>query len=322
MRVGSILKNRVTSPLKGLFNDISHKYVRLGFARFFASLFNGTKFSNYFYRKKHDIILNELKKELGDVLDRFKSHTGDVSYNENAPIWISWLQGYDSAPPLVKKCIDNIKKSTTHPVNLITLENMSDYVQLPDYIVKKFKEGKIINAQFADILRMTLLSEYGGLWIDATIFIPNGIPESVFQGEFYTCKRKPVQSGYVSDYKWTTFLIGCQKGCVIADTVKELFFEYLKRRDYLVDYFLFDYFLYLTYENIPHAKELIDNLPYNNSKIEELQGMMNMPFNEEEYKKLIEAEDTIFYKLSWRMPFDKCTSSGEQTFFDFFLNNA
>lgn len=320
MRVSSILKNRVSLPFKVLVNDISNKEVKLGFVRFFTSLLKGIKISNYLQKKQQNIILNELKKEFGDILEKFKGYNYNAVYDATAPVWISWLQGYDSAPDIVKKCVKSIQNSTNHPVNLIDLKNIQTYLDLPPYIMEKYKKGIITNAQFSDILRMSLLSEYGGLWIDATVFIPDVIPEPVFENEFYTCKREPRQTGYISGYRWTSFINGCQKGCIVQKIMKELFFEYWKRKNYLIDYLLVDYFMFLVYDNIPSAKYLIDNLPYNNSKVEDFQNVMNMEFNNDDYKRIIEAEDTIFYKLSWRMDFSKYTDDGSQTFFGYFMD--
>ena len=90
----------------------------------------------------------------------------------NGNIWIFWWQGYDTAPLLVKKCIDSIiKNAGNHPVILITKENWKNYADIPDYIIEKVEKGIITLTHFSDILRMSLVSEHGGLWLDATIFV-------------------------------------------------------------------------------------------------------------------------------------------------------
>ena len=55
-------------------------------------------------------------------------------------------------------------------LHLITYENYSDYVELPDYVVEKHKNGTISRAHFSDVLRFSLLKTYGGMWIDSTAF--------------------------------------------------------------------------------------------------------------------------------------------------------
>lgn len=320
MRIVSLFKNRVILPFNILFQSLSHKEAILGFIGFFAVAFKGVHVFDNLYKKKNKIILERLKKEFDYVIDEFKEYSFDTEYDENAPVWVSWMQGYDKAPDIVKKCIDSIKASTKHPVYIVTSENLNEYADIPDYISEKYASGIITNAQFSDILRMSLLSKHGGIWIDATVFAPKKLPESIFEGEFYTCKRKQRECAYVSQYRWTSFINGGQKGCVVQQAMNRLFSEYWRKKDYLIDYLLVDYFMCLVYENIPKAKKLIDELDYNNSKVDDLQEIMNLKFDKNTYDDIISAQDTYFYKLSWRMDFAEKTSDGEQTFFGYFMN--
>ncbi len=318
----SIIKNRIISPIHTLTYEFKHKQYKLGVVRLLASVFRGSPLGNYFNQQIHNNIITQLENEFSYVLEKYKNYSGDCKYDKNAPVWVSWMQGYDNAPEIVKKCIDSIKHSTTHPVHIVTLENLYSFYEFPDYIMDKYRESIISNAQFSDILRMTLLSEYGGIWIDSTIFIPNKLPEDIFKNEFYTCKREPVACGYVSNYMWTSFLNGCQKNCIIQKVNKELFYEYWKKKDYLIDYLLVDYFMMVVYRNLPYAQKLINELPYNNPQIEELQNRMSSPFDNADYNNLINNSDTIFFKLSWRMKFDKFTKENKQTYFGYFLGNV
>lgn len=319
MKIFSVLKNRLISPVKTMFKEFGNRQFKLGVTRFLSAVFKDSGIGNHFGKKVQSIIISQLEQEFSYVLNKYKDYRGDCEYDEQSPVWVSWMQGFDNAPDVVKKCIESIKNSTKHPVNIVTEDNLMSFYDFPEYIMQKYRKGIISKAQFSDILRMTLLSEYGGLWIDATIFIPEKLPEEIFEYEFYTCKRKPVVSGYVSNYMWTSFLNGCQKNCVVQKVNRELFYEYWKKNNYLIDYLLVDYFMMIVYRNIPYAKQLIDNVPYNNSKIEELQSRMSLPFNQKDYDELIHNGDTSLFKLSWRMPFDKTTKSGEKTYFGKFI---
>ncbi len=46
-----------------------------------------------------------------------------------------------------------------------------------------------------------------------------------------------------------------------------IFLSYWKKYDTLVDYFLIDIFISIGYENINLIKEMIDKVPYNNSRL-------------------------------------------------------
>lgn len=321
MRIATILKNRVTSPLKVMFQDIKNGQFKIGITRFLVSVFRGTKISYFLSQKIHNMIIKKLEKDFLYVLDKYSDYLVKCEYDAKSPIWVCWMQGYDNAPIIVKKCIDSIRISTNHPVHIITKDNIDTFIQLPDYIMEKYNKQIITNAQFSDILRMCLLSQYGGLWIDATIFIPGKLPEKIFQYQFYTCKRKPQKSGYVSNYMWTSFLNGCQKNCIVQKVVNDLFLAYWEKYDYLIDYLLVDYFMMLVYRNLPKAKDLIDNVPYNNLLVEELQNRMSMSFNKEDYDNLLYNSGTFLFKLSWRMKFEEKTVDGNTTYFAKFLEN-
>ena len=320
MRVISIVQNRISKPVKKLFIDINHGYVKLGFSRCMSSVFKGSGFGDRFEKNVHEIILEKLNNDYGYVLEKYKNYKFVCKYNPNAPVWICWLQGEDNAPKVVKKCIYSIKNSTKHPVVVLDESNIDKFCYVPNYIKKKYEEGIISKAQFSDIVRMILLADYGGLWIDATVFIPNDLPEEVFKYVFFTVKRKPVKnSGYISNYMWTSFINGCQKNCLVQLVNKDLFFEYWSKNDYLIDYLLVDYFMMLVYKYIPEAKKLIDELPYNNPEVESLQNIMNDAFDEEIYDALVSKSETNMFKISWRMNYRKKTIDGKDTFFYRFL---
>ena len=319
-RIFSVIRNRIINPFQTLVNDYRHSYVRLGTVRLIDSVFRGSAVGNKITKKKHEIIINILEEKLCQTIAKYNDYDELLSYENASPVWVCWFQGVEKAPELVKRCVKSIKHSTKHPVNIISNENIAEYCKLPEYIIEKYNKGIITNAQYSDILRMTLLSEYGGLWIDATVFIPKRIPEKVFDYDFYTCKRNLHSINYVSDYRWTSFINGCKKGCLIQRAMRDLFFEYWKTENYLIDYLLVDYFMEVIYRNNPIAKKLIDDLPYNNSQIDCLQSVLNQAFDEDVFNKLMNSKDTFLFKLSWRIPFNEKTESGEETYYGFFVN--
>ncbi len=86
-------------------------------------------------------------------------------------IWWCWLQGFDKAPDLVKACYNSLKENMKgYKINILTYENLNDYINIPDYIMEKHKKGIITAAHFSDIIRLQVLIKYGGIWIDSTVF--------------------------------------------------------------------------------------------------------------------------------------------------------
>ena len=112
----------------------------------------------------------KLKKKYKKMLENFEITPKKEQKYSNF-IWICWFQGIERAPELVKTCYKSVKRwYPDNDIVLITKENFRDYVDIPEYVISKWKKGKILNAHFSDILRLALLIKYGGLWIDATVF--------------------------------------------------------------------------------------------------------------------------------------------------------
>lgn len=92
-----------------------------------------------------------------------------------------WFQGEENAPQLVKSCLKSIRDNLNPEMELVVLDakTLWDWIELPDYIMDKWKSGKIRPANFSDLCRAELLWRYGGYWIDATCFMTHHIPPHV-----------------------------------------------------------------------------------------------------------------------------------------------
>lgn len=53
---------------------------------------------------------------------------------------------------------------------IVDLTNYHNWVQLPQYVEEKFRKGLIPPALFSDLLRLALLKQYGGVWMDASVY--------------------------------------------------------------------------------------------------------------------------------------------------------
>ena len=91
---------------------------------------------------------------------------GDVPSSNHVlsdKVWVCWFQGYESAPPLVKACINSMHRVMQEKeIIILTKTNYKQYIELPDYIEEKFEKGKIGMAHFSDLLRISLLAKWGG----------------------------------------------------------------------------------------------------------------------------------------------------------------
>jgi len=86
----------------------------------------------------------------------------------NKTIWMTWIQGWHDIPWLVKEVVESwILNNEGWNIRFITLQNLKFYVNDIDYIYDPSKE---ISAQaMSDIIRLSLLKNHGGVWVDSTL---------------------------------------------------------------------------------------------------------------------------------------------------------
>lgn len=231
-------------------------------------------------------------------------------------VWVSWLQGMDDAPNIIKTCYRSIVKVFyDRNIKLITSENFSEYVQIPQYIVKKWQAGIISDTHFSDILRMELLSKYGGIWIDASVFISyrdeeflNMLKENDL---FFFQKVKPGADG--NAISMSSWFISCKKNNPVIKKTRNLLRKYWQENNALLDYFLLHYFLQLVLDYNKKYADLISK--YDNSTPHILLLKLN-----DEY------DPKMFNNICNRIPINKLTyknieENKENTFYSYLVNN-
>lgn len=278
------------------------------------------KISRWAHQKKDQWILNYLHKKLSSTIDNLQSEDHMGEFTDGAPIWICWWTGIETAPPLVKQCICSIKNNAgDHPVCFIDKDTYHQYIDIPEYMLKKVQAGHMGLAHLADYIRVALLEKYGGVWLDATIYCTQPIDEEIFKHPFFTCKSEPCECGYLSRMRWVTFVLGGWKNNIIYKYLREAFEAYWQSNEYAIDYLFFDHLIELGCQTIPAIKAQLDQVPCNNLHRDDLQAAMNAAMPAEAFSTVIH-EDTSLYKLSWRETYSETTAMGEPSIYQYFLN--
>lgn len=272
------------------------------------------KLCDYMLEKRYIRNEKEILKFIPGLLEKYINASNDGNnIKPDCSIWIFWWTGFDDAPLIVKTCVTSVQEhSGAHKVVLLSKKNIFDYIELPDYIYKKFENGVISITHLSDIIRVTLLSKYGGIWVDATIYFTDGFDSNIYECKFYTNRRRNVNNDCVSQAKWSTYFLAGGENCLLFQYWRDFYFEYWKNADKLIDYLLMDYALDIGYRNIPEISKSIDAVPYNNESIKILYTLMNCAYNKMIYKCLI--GNTYMHKLSWKDAYNAAVS-GERTFY-------
>lgn len=233
-------------------------------------------------------------------------------------IWVCWWQGEAGMPEMVKRCYNSIKRyANGHTVKLITFDNYRDFVEIDQRIVEKVKNGTFRLAHFADLVRLKLLSRYGGLWLDSTMLLTSPIDERFFDG-FFSVKIKPIENDSVSEYRWCSFILGGgKKVSFIYSQLAKMLERYMLENEVFIDYLLIDYFLDMMYRDNRLVKELIDTMPYTNPALHELRLAFDREFNEREWNSMLSG--TSIFKLTYKGLHVTHTNNGTPTFYGYIL---
>lgn len=235
-------------------------------------------------------------------------------------IWMFWWQANHNELPVIRTCIQSVKKHMPKDAELIILtkENLSQYCSIPDHIYQKLEAGIITLTHFSDIVRVTALADRGGLWLDATIFVTDDFSYA-FNGPFWSIKKPGISHKFVPRGRWTIYAVGSEQNSIIFYLMKELFSQYWARYNVMIDYFLVDLFMDLLYENVEEVRLLIDGVKPNNSRVLDMQGSMAEPWTPELVAAL--RKDTQLFKLTWKQQVP-LNIDGKQTLFGWLLDQG
>ena len=232
-------------------------------------------------------------------------------------VWVCWLQGEENMPEVVRICIDSIKQNVPkdYSVEFVDNTNLREWVDIPQRIYDLLHAGKLRPAYFSDIVRMRLLSQYGGIWIDSTVFVSAPIPDDFFEKRLYSIQAKDEEHRSEDLYygALTSFLIGGSNQCPLFDFLYNFFITYSNKHWILIDGHLINIAFRIAYENnIGGIREDINNIGVNNANRNLLFLEINKPFNEEQWVELTNHQ--IFHKMNWRTKYlDDCTN--QKTFY-------
>lgn len=183
------------------------------------------------------------------------------SFGTDRIIWQYWAQGYDHVPEVVAKCLKSVEEfAPDYEIVRLTDGNLEEYLDLPEYV--KAKRGFYSRAFFSDLLRVLLLRTYGGVWLDATIFLSGPIPEEYSQADFFLFQRDPHEPDfkywrnvYAYYYGWakgfrvnmlSSFMVA-KKGNEIVFRLSDALLFWVKNHDDLPHYF----FLQILFDVLP-----------------------------------------------------------------------
>lgn len=152
-------------------------------------------------KAKKDLLLQaEVGKKLdGYIADFLNGKIEKVVADAKKPelvgrkiIWQFWQQGVDeNTPKIVRMCLDSVKKhSNGYEVVVLSKDTLPEYIDdLPAFVWEKFGTGGFDFPKISNLVRLQLLSAYGGVWLDSTIYLTKPLENGWLQQGFFALQR-------------------------------------------------------------------------------------------------------------------------------------
>lgn len=216
--------------------------------------------------------------------------------------WQYWHQGKENAPELIQKCFESVEKyggksGGNRKINILSFDTIKDYVELPQRYYDLVNSGKMPVALFSDILRMYLLTQYGGVWIDSTILLTDKIPQEIIDSSFCVVRKDPEKDN--QENKMSCYFIRADKNSPNLNAIKRTLENYWAENDFMINYFMFEHISTMLSDKTPDLKAEWDKMPYLDGEIcGKLQTIMDKNFSQEEFNEL--KSETFMHKLTYK----------------------
>ena len=191
--------------------------------------------------------VNEIlqKQYEGFLLDRKGYYDKqELSQKHSNRVWVCWLQGFEQAPELVKVCVASMRKYLTDKeITLLSYDNYQEYVKLPVHIVQLYEKGKMPAALFSDLLRLEVLIQHGGTWMDATMLVTgNHYPKEMVDCDLFMFQAlRKGDSTFYGTSNW--FITACSNNRLLL-VLRDVLHQYWREYSVTLNYYMFHDFFY------------------------------------------------------------------------------
>ena len=240
-----------------------------------------------------------------DCLQPYAAAVRDVpedkpAHAEPRRIFTLWLQGEEQAPPLVRACLDSIRQHANAELVVLDERSVFDWIDIPEDVVRKWKEGKMKAAHFADICRVDLLCRHGGVWMDATCYLVAPFPEWLWEADFFVYQGGDSLKGAYGGIQ-NCFIRGA-KDAYLLKVWREIILAYWKEEDTPLDYFIHQLLFCLALDANPRAAALYAEMP---SLVQDPTHVLwheyaDQPYDEERMHAI--CAEALFQKLNYKSP--------------------
>lgn len=242
-------------------------------------------------------------------------------------IWFFWWQGAEDMPPLVQACYRQLTRHNDGVI-LISKNNISDYLEISCVILDKVETRILTPTNLSDIVRNLLLAKYGGLWIDATVWVAGNVFNGTFDKlPFFSPNGKVTFNPHnicfwtSGKYNWSTWcMYAGKKNMQLFTFVGKMLYAVAEDKKCFPDYVFMDYLINFACCNFPETNRVIGlSQGIMGEMRNAMADILNKKYDEDILHKL--TTNDLFFKLSYRSSKKLITQDGSCTFYAMLLEN-
>jgi hypothetical protein len=211
-------------------------------------------------------------------------------------IWIYWDRGWQQAPALCRLCRDTWK--TLNPGYRVV--ELDDTILGEHLVPLEWERNPVITiGGFTNILRMRLLTRYGGIWTDATVYpqrpLDQWLPSLMQSGFFAFSHPGP-------DRMISTWFMAAATPCPLVQTWRDILEIYWRRTSTYDVHFVCHYLFEVAYWLYPALRRQWQDTPKVSADGPHAVGRrMRDPRALDELAPLIRSQSVPVHKLNWKI---------------------
>ncbi len=200
------------------------------------------------------ILLNKYEALIQKSVEKYKKQ--NLKQERTNKMWFCWLQGKENMPEIIKACYNSQRQHITgRDCVFIDEYNWREYMCIHDYLVEKYHKGIIPAAMFSDLIRLELLINYGGTWLDATVLCTGGFDPALLDADIFIYR-------YGKDKGLSNwFITSCTNNPMLM-VIRDVLHQYWKDYNVVLNYYIFHLVFGRLMREYP---EMIARMPYADS---------------------------------------------------------
>ncbi|MDD7963506.1 capsular polysaccharide synthesis protein [Microbacterium thalli] len=190
---------------------------------------------------RHALTLCYLRRFFGSTVQR--APAAPAKRESPTRIWSFWRQGWRLAPQVARLGSASLSNHANAPVVQIDRRTLPSIVKVDARVERWMREGRLSEAHYSDLIRVSLLRQHGGIWIDPTVVAASPIDFTEVDGLISLVRPASPVAENISNQRWSTFLLGSRGNHWIWAELERRLLAYWAHHRTAIHYHLLDYLI-------------------------------------------------------------------------------